>query len=135
MSSGGRIDIVIFPNGGREIFARTASNEEVPTKKLIDEVNDFVTSYTPPSTPKKFTCIWSYNGTELVVAWSEYDDSNPIVNVDKTDLGIPYDSEQDDSDNPDTPNIYNMNIVETISVELASLPSEVAEKYNPNKEF
>ena len=125
MSSNGRIDIVVFPNGGREIIGRIDSDPVVSVNDLIPVVNKQAAAQ-KLTAPKKFTGIYDPANINAIT-WSDYNESNPIVQVDKADLGIPYDSTEEEG----MP--MPVNHIETVSVELGTLPASIAEKYTENR--
>lgn len=126
--SAGRIDIVVFPNGGREIIGRISSEPEVPMSELLSDINQYVSTLEGITTPRKYTGYYSSSFTGI--SWEAYNEKNPIILVDKKDLGIPYSSEENKEANPDIPDLpYNFEQIETIPMEAASLPSTIADKY------
>lgn len=73
----GRIDIVVFPDGNSEIFGQVRSADDA---SLLMRVNSYVATLAPSANPRKFT---GYYGAADAsdIAWSEYDEANPIVMV------------------------------------------------------
>lgn len=54
----GRIDIVIFPNGGWEYIGREESDPPIPLDDLLPFVLDFVGKHQGLETPQKFTAYY-----------------------------------------------------------------------------
>ena len=68
----GRIDIVIFPNGGREVIGRIPS--EPPTKESIymPHVKEFVEMNQGLEKPKKFTGYYDVTNGNCTFTWGDY---------------------------------------------------------------
>lgn len=81
----GRIDIVVFPNGGREIFGRMGAASPV---SLASQVDAFVATLPSAGVPRKFTGYYDAPDASDI-DWSVYDPNNPIVMV-------PMDSDEED---------------------------------------
>lgn len=76
----GRIDIVVFPNGGREVFGQIKSEPPVSAAVLAAEVAAYAGGLPPADAPRKFTGY--YDAADASdIAWSVYDENNPIVMV------------------------------------------------------
>lgn len=118
----GRIDIVVFPNGGRDIFGQING---AGSSSLVSVIDEFLASLDSSDTPRKFTGYYDQEDASDI-EWLPYDENNPIVQVDKADLGIPYDIEAGGG----VPSLGD--IPQTISVEFAQIPAEQRDKYLPN---
>lgn len=108
-----RIDIVVFPNGGREILGQV---EPVAADILMPKVADFVAGLETSTRPRKFTAY--YDAADAGdIAWQPYDEDNPIVMV-------PVESEtvEPTGDSFPVAEFYQ-------AMELAQVPAEQREKY------
>ena len=71
----GRIDIVIFPNGGKEVFGREPATPPVEESRYWPEVNDFVrrTAAKQLQEPEKYTGIYSVSENDILsMSWYPY---------------------------------------------------------------
>lgn len=104
-----RVDIVVFPNGGREIFGQVrGTTPEV----LAIRINEFLATLESADKPRKFTGYYDESGAGDI-EWAPYDENNPIVRV-------PTDDVSDEGE-------WHYE-----SVELAHIPEEHREKYLSN---
>lgn len=71
----GRIDIVVFPNGGREIFGQVDSAGYEYVSACID---GFLANFEPSDKPRKFTGYYDAPDASDI-EWLPYDENNPIV--------------------------------------------------------
>lgn len=112
----GRIDIVVFPNGGREIFGQING---AGSSSLVSVIDEFLASLDLSDTPRKFTGYYDQEDASDI-EWMPYDENNPIVFV-KMDAPMPI------SDGEEIPDIDREPIM--VSVELMQLPEEERGKY------
>lgn len=106
-----RIDIVVFPNGGREIFGQVRPEQGVPQADVLAKVNEYVAGLEPAAFSRKFTGYYEDEGP-LDIEWQEYDPSNPIVQI-----PVEKDGEAGESED-------YMRMPEMAAVELAQIPAE-----------
>lgn len=69
----GRIDIVIFTNGGREVIGRTASDPKVKESIYMPLVAEFVSNNVPVDKPAKYTGYYSVTNDECSMSWGDYE--------------------------------------------------------------
>lgn len=72
-TSNGRIDVVIFPNGNREICGRINSVPPVPYSDLLAEVKVFVAQHQGLDKPQKWTGNYSVKGGKLSLIWGDWE--------------------------------------------------------------
>lgn len=109
-----RIDIVVFPNGGREIFGQVNSAGYEYVSACID---GFLAGLEPSYKPRKFTGYYDEPDASDI-EWQPYDENNPIVQI-----PVERDLTETEIEAPDTPEI-----METVSMELAQVPMEMRNK-------
>lgn len=68
----GRIDIVIFPNGGWELIGRTNSDPEINEDIYMPEIKAFVQANQGLNAPQKFTCLYRIKDDRLAMKWGEW---------------------------------------------------------------
>lgn len=73
----GRIDIVVFPSGNREIFGQI---KDAPAERLLTLVDVFTDTLEPSNNPRKFTGYYDAPDASDI-EWQPYDSNNPIVLV------------------------------------------------------
>ena len=71
-TSNGRVDIVIFPTGGREILGRVASYPETPETAYMPLIAQFVSEHQGLKTPQKFTGYYSVKDGVCSMQWANY---------------------------------------------------------------
>lgn len=74
----GRIDIVIFANGGYERIGYIAADPEIPETEWLPDVVKFVNMNQNLSEPKKFTGYYSIKDGQLKMSWREYAGEIPV---------------------------------------------------------
>lgn len=89
----GRLDVVIFPNGGREFLGRQPSYPETAESLYLPEVEKFVALHQGLETPEKYTGYYTVKGDVLTINWGEYAgeivvEQQEIVMPDMTKYGI-----------------------------------------------
>ena len=107
----GRIDVGVFPNGGREVFGQVTSEPPVPPLALATEVSKHFDEMNVDK-PCKFTGYYDAPDASDI-EWAPYDENNPIVMVERTE----------------SPNELDDALSYYEPVELAQLPAEQREKY------
>lgn len=116
MNNMGRIDIVVFPNGGREIFGQISG---ASMADLLSLINGYISSLEDANKPRKFTGYYDAPDASDI-EWMPYDDNNPIVQV-------PVERNSDETDvEAETP--VSPEVLETVSMELAQVPMEMRDK-------
>lgn len=110
-----RIDIVVFPNGGREIFGQV---DPVKHEDLAPKINTFLASLESSNKPRKFTGYYDAEDASDI-EWQVYDSNNPIVQVPV---------EKEEGEESLDAFIDNMNFQETVSMELAQIPETLKEQ-------
>ena len=70
--SAGRIDIIIFPNGGKEIIGRMPAYPPVPEMLYMPEVRKFVADHQSLPKPTRFTGYYTVKDGALSMTWSNY---------------------------------------------------------------
>lgn len=110
-----RIDIVVFPNGGREIFGRIGDTKPEFVSAAIDA---YLETLEASSKPRKFTGYYDAPDASDI-EWMPYDENNPIVMVEKEQEPV-----ADEDEEPDYPRgtLYE-------PMELAQIPEAQKEKY------
>ena len=73
----GRIDIVVFPNGGREIFGQISEAGYEFISACIDE---FMGELESSNNPRKFTGYYDAPDASDI-EWQAYDEENPIIMI------------------------------------------------------
>lgn len=101
----GRVDIVVFPSGGIEVFGRIG---DAPAADVSEGVRAFARGLPKDNKPRKFTGYYdAADASDL--EWSAYDENNPIVSV-------PVEVERDEAGVAMSPAYEQM--------ELAQVPAE-----------
>lgn len=70
--SAGRIDIIIFPNGGKEVIGRMPAYPPVPETLYMSEVRKFVADHQSLPKPTRFTGYYTVKDGALSMTWSNY---------------------------------------------------------------
>lgn len=70
--SPGRVDIVIFPSGGKEILGRQSSYPSTPESAYLGEVQKFVASKQGIEKPEKFTGYYTVKDDVVSMSWTSY---------------------------------------------------------------
>ena len=81
----GRIDIIIFTNGGKEVLGRIASEPKLAESDYLPTVKEFVANNVPTDVPVKYTGYYSVTDGELSFEWGEY--AGEIVREETTEEG------------------------------------------------
>ena len=68
----GRIDIVIFPSGGREVIGRQSSYPSTPESAYLGEIQKFVSSKQRLEKPEKFTGYYTVKDDVVSMTWAPY---------------------------------------------------------------
>ena len=68
----GRLDIVIFPNGGKEYLAKLPSSPEVPEDMYLQQVADFVAQNQNIKEPTRFTGTYRVIDDVLQITWGNW---------------------------------------------------------------
>lgn len=72
----GRLDIVVFGNGGYEFLARVTSEPEVAEDIYLPKVKDFVASLRLDA-PQKFTGIYHVTEGQFNISWGDWQGEIP----------------------------------------------------------
>ena len=70
--SAGRIDIIIFPNGGKEVIGRMPAYPPVPETLYMSEVRKFVADHQSLPKPTRFTGYYTVKDGALSMTWSNW---------------------------------------------------------------
>lgn len=76
----GRIDIVIFPNGGWERLGYVPANPEIPEEVWYNNILEFVANNQNLPKPQKFTGYYGMSKTRsnaVEMSWGEYQGDMP----------------------------------------------------------
>lgn len=84
----GRIDIVIFANGGREVIGREDAEPPVSDADLLPEVAKFVAEHQDLPAPEKFTAIYRVENGKLKLFWGEYKGLLPYQLEEQDDVAM-----------------------------------------------
>lgn len=68
----GRIDIIVFPSGGKEVLGRQPSYPELPEAAYWPEVQAFVAAKQGLEKPEKATGYYTCKGGAVSVQWVPY---------------------------------------------------------------
>lgn len=68
----GRLDIVIFENGGKEFLAKLPSSPEIDEQLYLPLVTQFVAQNQDLKEPTKFTGTYRMKDDELEITWGPY---------------------------------------------------------------
>ena len=68
----GRVDIIIFPNGGKEVIGRQPSYPSIPESAYLSEVQKFVSSKQGLEHPEKFTGYYTVKDGVVSMTWTPY---------------------------------------------------------------
>lgn len=68
----GRIDIIIFPSGGKEVTGRQASYPPTEESVYMPEVQSFVEAHQGLKAPAKFTGRYTVKNDICNFQWSEW---------------------------------------------------------------
>ena len=82
----GRIDIVIFTNGGKEVLGRIASEPKLSESVYMPSVKEFVAANVPESEPVQYTGYYSVKDGVLSFTWGEYE--GEIVKEETDEEGV-----------------------------------------------
>lgn len=82
----GRVDIVIFPNGGWEFIGSIPANPEIPEEVYLPEVQKFVGQNQELPTPTKFTGYYGIAGDIFKMSWGEWKGAIPREEVETVKL-------------------------------------------------
>lgn len=70
--SPGRVDIIIFPSGGKEVIGCQSSYPSIPESAYISEVQKFVSSKQGLEHPEKFTGYYTVKDGVVSMMWTPY---------------------------------------------------------------
>lgn len=116
-----RVDVVVFANGGHEIFGQLQPGSP---SALSSKIEDFLASLQAADIPRKFTGYYDESDASDIV-WSSYNEDNPIVFVPKEPEPIePTGNEELDA------RLVN-SIPDYEPMELAQIPEEQRANYLP----
>ena len=68
----GRVDIVIFANGGWEKIGQIASDPDIPFDDFLPEILQFVGTKQNLPAPEKFTGYYSAKDGDISIHWANY---------------------------------------------------------------
>ena len=75
--SPGRIDLIIFPSGGKEVIGRQNSYPELPEEAYLSEVLDFVSTKQGLEKPEKITGYYTCKDGVVSMQWTPYAEPIP----------------------------------------------------------
>jgi hypothetical protein len=73
----GRIDLIIFPSGGKEVLGRQPSYPELPEEAYLSEVQKFVATKQGLEKPEKYTGYYTCKDNAVSMTWTSY--AGPIL--------------------------------------------------------
>ncbi len=76
----GRIDIIIFPSGGKEVIGRQAAYPPVEECVYMPEVQSFVNEHQGLEKPKRYTGRYSVKNDVCSFQWTDYMPLNTAMN-------------------------------------------------------
>lgn len=117
----GRIDIVIFPDGGAEIFGQISA---APIRTLAYMLADFMEQALPVDKSAKFAGYYEQDDASDM-EWQAYIENNPIVHV-------PVETPMLINDREDELPPMFWDEPKMMPVEFLSLPEEMRGKYRPD---
>lgn len=82
----GRVDIVIFPNGGWEFIGSVSANPEIPEEVYLPEVQKFVAQNQDLPAPTKFTGYYGVKADTLKMSWGVWQGEIPREEVETMEL-------------------------------------------------
>lgn len=68
----GRIDIIVFPSGGKEVLGRQPSYPELPEASYLPEVRAFVATKQGLDKPEKATGYYTCKDGVVSMTWTPY---------------------------------------------------------------
>lgn len=68
----GRVDIIIFPNGGKEVIGRQPSYPPLPEIAYLNKIRDFVATKQGLEKPEKFTGFYSSKENAVSMTWTAW---------------------------------------------------------------
>lgn len=68
----GRLDIIIFPNGGKEYLGKLPSTPEIDEQLYLPAVSQFVAQNQNLEEPTKFTGMYRVKDDRLEITWGPY---------------------------------------------------------------
>lgn len=68
----GRIDIIIFPSGGKEVLGRQPSYPPLPEIAYLNKIRDFVATKQGLEKPEKFTGFYSSKENSVSMTWTAW---------------------------------------------------------------
>lgn len=68
----GRLDIVIFPNGGYEYIGKLAASPEVNEEYYLPFIARFVEDHQGLEVPTKYTATYRVKNDNLEISWGDY---------------------------------------------------------------
>ena len=68
----GRIDIIIFSNGGKEIIGRIESEPKISESYYIKDIKNFVSKHQNLEHPTKYTCYYKVLNGKIKTSWTDY---------------------------------------------------------------
>jgi hypothetical protein len=68
----GRVDIIIFPNGGKEVIGRQPSYPLLPETAYLNKIRDFVATKQGLEKPEKFTGFYSSKENSVSMTWTAW---------------------------------------------------------------
>ncbi len=119
----GRIDIVVFPNGGREVFGQIG---EAGAESISAAIEAFLPALESSNRARKYTGYYDAPDASDI-EWQEYNENNPIVLV-------PVETPMPISEVPDRFASRFPHEPEKMAVELLDLPEEMRKDYLPFSE-
>ena len=68
----GRIDVIVFPSGGKEVLGRQPSYPALPEAAYLPEVRAFVAAKQGLDKPEKATGYYTCKGGVVSMTWTPY---------------------------------------------------------------
>lgn len=76
----GRIDIVIFTSGGKEVIGLLPAYPPIPEIAYLSEVQKFVSTKQGLEHPEKFTGFYTCKDDQITMTWTSYAGEIPQKN-------------------------------------------------------
>lgn len=74
----GRVDIVIFPNGGWEYIGRIEPEPLMPPDDILPQVLEFVAQHQNLPLPQKFTAYYGQKGRSINISFGDWEGEIPM---------------------------------------------------------
>lgn len=74
----GRVDIVVFANGGWEKIGHMESDPAIPPDDVLPSIIEFVATKQNLAAPEKFTGYYSVKNDKILIHWANYAGEIPV---------------------------------------------------------